>query len=699
MGRSLWIMGLLGLLPALFCRGELPVAGSPAAGVRQLVGVHVPGSVGGNALCGDGSCLYLAGKGRLQVFDLRRNPMKPQLAAEVKGLPWVCRQMAVHRGYAYITARNQGLWIVDLRNPVAPKLVGNFDTAELATGVDVSGNLLFVALRYYGVQIFDITNPAAPKHITLFRNGKVEAQSIFCRGNLLAVGDWGHSRVQLLDVRNPAAPEEISYVPLQGYGDGVYLHGNLLYAATGHHSRQGSAAEQFGNGHGMEIFDVSDPRKAVRLGGVHFPRFFALGNDFWSVWPAGGMIAVADTYNGLFLVEAADPRNPRIVAQFQLPPVRVRKNIFDNSLMDASKVLSLKLAGDGKHFLLPDCVGSVVPANDRLYVAGNQSGLFVVELPGCAPVPAREELGRSEVTSAVKEVPGFLHYDCGGMVRRVATDGQLLYVAASSAGLQIWGEDDKGWKKIATISENRIYDVSICGTLLVAAEEKKLSMWRIQKGKLPVLLGQMKSSFPTQILHLYRNGTLAAVSGGGNRIDFIDLRDPARPRMLVPSHERRILYIDSFPEKELEGLIAVNSYGAGLSWYRLEETGGRKLRSNPALRFNQFDGVTAVGKQFLMPSGKQFYLFSPEKFGSDEFSQKFPAPPGMEGLPSWNGGSLLAFSHRSKGKVTLFDVTNPETPQWKKSFDFLPGTPDRVVFYRNRLIVPAGFDGLYCQKP
>ena len=65
MGRSLWIMGLLGLLPALLCRGELPVAGSPAAGVRQLVGVHVPGSVGGNALCGDGSCLYLAGEGLL----------------------------------------------------------------------------------------------------------------------------------------------------------------------------------------------------------------------------------------------------------------------------------------------------------------------------------------------------------------------------------------------------------------------------------------------------------------------------------------------------------------------------------------------------------------------------------------------------------------------------------------------------------
>ena len=122
--------------------GIIGSSGGLYAEERVLPVQSLPGSAGAVALCGDGTFLYLAGSGKFQVWKIADHPEKPRRIAELTGLPsWECRQIIVHRGYAYITARNRGLWIVDVRNPERPRKVGSFDTAELATGVDALGDV------------------------------------------------------------------------------------------------------------------------------------------------------------------------------------------------------------------------------------------------------------------------------------------------------------------------------------------------------------------------------------------------------------------------------------------------------------------------------------------------------------------------------------------------------------------------------
>ncbi|WP_414534032.1 LVIVD repeat-containing protein, partial [Dolichospermum circinale] len=58
-----------------------------------------------------------------------------------------------------------GLQIIDISNPSTPTLVGNYDTPNLAQGVQVIGKYAYVTDFDSGLQIIDISNPSTPTFV------------------------------------------------------------------------------------------------------------------------------------------------------------------------------------------------------------------------------------------------------------------------------------------------------------------------------------------------------------------------------------------------------------------------------------------------------------------------------------------------------------------------------------------------------
>jgi hypothetical protein len=180
-----------------------------------------------------GKTLYSIGRGKLRVFDVR-DPADPQPLGSLDGLGNT-RQIEVEDQVAYITSREDGVFIVDVGNPREPRLLCHYDPIEVATGIDVSGDVMFVACRSHGVELVDVSNPQEPQHLGTARTG--EAQSVDVSNGYAYVGVWGSSELVVVDVRNPRKPEITARCPLDGYGDGVAVRGEHVYVATGHHSR------------------------------------------------------------------------------------------------------------------------------------------------------------------------------------------------------------------------------------------------------------------------------------------------------------------------------------------------------------------------------------------------------------------------------------------------------------------------------
>ena len=182
------------------------------------------------------------------------------------------RQIEMVGNIAVITARESGIWLFDISEKT-PTLLSRFQTVEFATGVALRGNLACISCRNYGVQIIDISNPKAPKHISLIRMGEVQSATI--DGDLLYCGVWGEQKVTIVDIKEPSNPLILAEIPLQGRGDGVCVKGNLLYAATGQHGRgmidiNNPNDPAFGNGNGVECFDISNPTQPKKVNGVLF---------------------------------------------------------------------------------------------------------------------------------------------------------------------------------------------------------------------------------------------------------------------------------------------------------------------------------------------------------------------------------------------------------------------------------------------
>lgn len=251
--------------------------------------------------------LSLEHNGRMLV--LRRDSLS--VVAVLDGIG-SARQLAVQDRYAYITSREDGLFIVDLSSPADPRIVNHYKTVEYATGIAVSGNLAVVSMRQYGLEFIDVSNPEAPQFISLARTG--EAQSLCLDGHYAYAGVWGTRELVIVDFLNISDPQVISRTELDGRGDGVAVRNGLCYAATGHHSR--TLGENMGNG--LEIFDVSDPSCPKRLSIIKFPPYYGLTFDMWQVRLEGNIAMVSNTRNGLFALDVSNPLKPEILDRMTL---------------------------------------------------------------------------------------------------------------------------------------------------------------------------------------------------------------------------------------------------------------------------------------------------------------------------------------------------------------------------------------------
>ena len=68
----------------------------------------------------------------------------------------------------------------------------------------------------------------------------------------------------------------------------------------------------------------------------------------------------------------------------------------------------------------------------------------------------------------------------------------------------------------------------------------------------------------------------------------------------------------------------------------------------------------------------------------------------LAGRPS-AAGNLLALAQRPDRQVSLFDITDISHPRLKRQYS-LEGHPGACAFWKGRLVIPAGYQGLLVER-
>ena len=621
----------------------------------------------------EGDHAYAIGDQMLHVLDITE-PGRPHAVGRLDGLGNV-RQIVVESGLAYITSREDGLFIVDVTDPTKPELVSRYDTIEFATGICKSGDVLFVACRQYGVELIDVSDPASPQHLSTTRTG--EAQSVIERNGILYVGVWAASEVVAVDVRNPWKPRITSRTPLDGYGDGIDVRGDYLYAATGHHSRQQPRAQLgdpgFGKGHGLEVLDITDPLSPKPVTRVKFPPMYSLRHDTWGVTIANEHALVCDTHNGVFLLNVREPSRPRFVGHWTVPHE------------------------EGEP--LPGYVGGLIPGEDHIYVAGGASDLHVLAAPGIATVPIAEEktVATIPATRPLETEEPYRSYRTDGQVYGVDFLGDTAIVACGTSGVHVVNIHPRFETLSRVETADRVTDVCVAGNRIYVAEGSAgLGVYELESETLNEIGRYRVPGDTIRQVEVPGDAKYAIVQVGVHKIQIVDVTDPRAPRKVLEDQHPGLLYGDQLMRGLIEDRYTCAFWHvSGLFWYDLKADDG------PCYSGDNFPGRTGSGNGLIAHADKTMaitrggYLL----LDRDERRDLSDVPMYRVGTQRRHlgkptiAGNRLYIVDRQIGLVTIADIADPKNPKLIDQFE-LPGNPSRCVVHNGVLIVPDGYHGL-----
>lgn len=622
--------------------------------------------------------LFVIGHRTFYVFDIK-DPKNPIVIDSISNLGNV-RQLEIQEGYAYITSREDGMFVVSINDVHNMTIVAHYDSVELATGLHISGKIGAITNRIYGIELVDISNPKRPKHISSTLTD--EAQSLFIHKNYVFVGDWVARKLIILDISQPNHPKKVSDVQLDGYGDGIFIQGDLCFVATGHHGaglvEKVPTDPAWGAGHGLEIIDISNMKAPKRRSMVKFPKYYQRSPDWWDVQAVGNYAFVGDTKAGLFIVDTKNRDNPQFKGHVKLP-----RTVFRGEAMN-------------------DPVNGFAVGKQTLYIAGS-TGLHLVDA-SYLPQTATVKVETSNVIPPINNSNNKSRstYHTGTQIYSVCLDSLMgaAYVAAGSGGVHEVKLSPAITGKQLIKTESVVYDVQLeNGKLFVAEGKGGLSVWEISKDEKPKFLsryfGKEGGVYQVVIDHQSKR---AALHVGTNTLDIIDIANPLSIKRLFTDVNQGTMY--RFPiSKQIEpsGIIGclwlVDCYTYDIRSISENPNKQKVLlplgASNPSL--GPINGFTFLPKGLIATYGGELII---KQSSTDNLrhSRLVNSTAPLSGKVTLLNSTLYA-TDRREGKVSAVDISDLNRPKllWKNQ---LKGHPGYAVEYEDMVIVPAGYGGL-----
>ncbi len=617
---------------------ELPLLDSFQPDGVMIKGVTVRGEM----------AYVVAAYGGFFVIDLS-DPDRIQLVGKCD-TPGNATEVAVAGDYAYTADRPTGIQIIDVSDPSEPHIVGVYDSVERATGLDVAGNVLAICNRTLGVEFADLSDPIRPRHLSALRLG--EAQGVRIRGDVAYVGLWHNRKLAAVDISDLRDPNVLGEAALGGYGWGLAIVDDLIYAATGHHS---PGADGKNRGHGMDVVDVSDPRNPRSVNRIDTPPFYRLGNDWWWTAASGDHVFHADGENGVYVYDITDRRSPVPVARA----------------------------------LAADFSGAVAAFDDRLLVADMKGGLRLFAAGGLAVSAALAPVAAREIPPAKAGPtggPGYRILPTSGQARSVAIAGNHAIVACGMGGLDVF-DLAPAIQRVATVPTPGVaFDVEVRDErAYVALGSGGTAVYDVSDPLNPKLLGRVEGRAAH---HLEVVGeTLCALRGGGS-VDLIDVSDSAAPALVASSS------IPHFPD-QLTALSA--SHMLGVSPWQIALFGLSRPADVVKRVLSEHDrdgalGIMAHGSRVMVCRESALELWTAEDIDDIHMVSSVDLPSWRGGLVAWDG-TRAVISSRARGVVSFAETDDAFGARVLATVS-LPGYPARSVVIGDLALIPCGYAGL-----
>jgi hypothetical protein len=258
-----------------------------------------------------GNRAYLIAGPKLSILDVS-NPAAPRVAGEYM-FPERIYGVRISGHVVYAAVDFQGLAVLDVSNPTMPALLTTVKLPGQAVGIDLSGSRVMVVNRISGLEAFDITNPVKPVRVGVhYADGY--ALDVAAIGSTALVVDYPNGLV-VIDTSTPNEPKELGQINLQEKS--VQIAVSQFTSKAGKRSAIACVVGESGL---LQLYDVSNPAAVVRTAtyttpGPQLTPILATAAGL-RVSMRGSFAYVARGPAGLQILDLSDPAKPNLVGTF-----------------------------------------------------------------------------------------------------------------------------------------------------------------------------------------------------------------------------------------------------------------------------------------------------------------------------------------------------------------------------------------------
>jgi hypothetical protein len=317
------------------------------------------------------------GNAGLQVFDLG-DPTQPFLASEVEVGDWA-RGLAVADGLAYVVGgsgleifditdasgpqlvgsherggRNvavgdglaflgngpgqNGVWSLDVSDPMTPVLLGVIRTADEPRGIVVDGQHVVLANTYSGINVIEASVPVQPPEVNSLDELGSSLDLVMAGGRLYLTG---YRFLRVVDLTDPTVPQLVGELATDGVISGLAVSGDFAYMLD--------------DSTGLHVVDVSDPEAMQIAGHWGEPQTVkALACE-------GGRLFLTQADSlappaSLRILDLSSPAFPEVIGSLPIPALVSKMVVVDSIVYLASNY-----GPDGPQLLLVDVGDPTAP--------------------------------------------------------------------------------------------------------------------------------------------------------------------------------------------------------------------------------------------------------------------------------------------------------------------------------------------------
>jgi hypothetical protein len=306
--------------------------------------------------------------------------------------------------WAYVADR-LGLAAIDISNLTAPRLDTILLKANYAQDIWLDGGRAYVADYTAGLRILDVTDVTRPAELGGIDSANLGTMTTVARDSFAFAGGWPGPPLRVIQVSDPARPAMVGGCAAETDPADMVLRDTLVYLA---------GRLRF------NVVNVARPREPELVGSCVTGDLHMAG-----LWLQGDLAYIAGQYDGIYIVDVADPQNPS--------PLKVLGGMSAWGCCVRDSLLFVSDFDDSLHIWSVANLYNVYQLG-AVYVRG--AGYDVKVLGDYAYVGA-DGLGLVDISDP--RTPRLLgYYATPDFVRRVVCDSPHVYAACWSAGVFIF---------------------------------------------------------------------------------------------------------------------------------------------------------------------------------------------------------------------------------------------------------------------